>query len=395
MRYPQENFFGRTVISGIFAVVMCLTMIEGQMSAQVRSGDPKVGRQPEWSSTWNGPFTCEAVNASTASDVGHITTNNEMRLNYTPPSTSDNFTYTAASGTKPRVLVGTPDGANSITTDNNNNNTSLNWTSTKAIAAVLVGGSSGNRLYWMPEGMAFGNQFSGTDFRNPSGSTITKVAFCYHEPATVTIIKQAQTESGMSTVYFPFLSTNLGTANFSLVDGNSNGPDRRVYSNLYKFAKWGNYNLTVTEPLIQYWVLDSLSCVETDTILSPAQTQYATTVDFNARKATIKLEEGENVTCTYKNAPFNPTAAAGSISGRVTNSFGEGISGATITVANGASGISNVVRTNAAGYYSFNDLPVGDFYVLSVSHKNHSFAGESRTFSLLEDLVGLDFVANP
>ena len=395
MRNHKESIFGYKVTSSIFTFVICLVMMAGQTSAQIRNGDPKGGRQPEWTSTWTGPFTCEAVNASTATDVAHITTDNELRLNYTPPSASDSFTYTTASGSKPRVLVGTADTGNTMTTVNSSG-TSLNWTSTKAIGAVLVGGSSSNRLYWMPEGMALGTQFSGTGFQNPNGSTITKVAFCYHEPATVTIIKEVQSASGFSTVSFPFSSTNLGTStNMSLVDNNSIGPDRKITSNLYKFAKWGDYNITVTESLTQFWSLTSLSCVETDTILVPAQTQYATTVDFSARKATIRLEEGENVTCTYKNTSQNPTAAVGSISGRVTDSYGNGIAGARVMAVNGSLGLTNAVRSNSSGYYSFNDLPVAEFYLLTVEHKSYSFAESTRTFTLSEDLVGLDFTANP
>jgi Carboxypeptidase regulatory-like domain len=391
MRHP--SIFASEAALSIFTLLMCLLTIAGQTQAQVR-GD-KGGPQAEWTSTWNGPFTCEAVNASTAADLAHITTNNELRLNYTPPTTVDSFTYTAASGSKPRVLIGTADTGNSVTTDNSSDSTSLNWTSTKAIGAVLVGGSGGNRLYWMPEGMALGMQFSGTGFRNPSGSTITKVAFCYHEPATVTIIKEAQSPSGLSSVSFPFSTTNLGTSSFSLVDNNNIGPDRHVISNLYSFAKWGDYNITVTESLFQNWTLSSLTCVETDTITTPAQSQYATTVNLAARKATIKLEEGEKVTCTYKNTPLNPTSAMGSISGRVTDSYGLGISGATIRVVDASSGTSNAVRSNSSGFYSFDDLPLSEFYLVTVEHKRYSFADNVRTFTLIDDLVGLNFVANP
>jgi hypothetical protein len=201
--------------------------------------------------------------------------------------------------------------------------------------------------------------------------------------------------SGASTTSFPFTSTNLGTSGFSLVDNNSTGPDRRIVTNLYKFAKWSNYNLTVTESLISGWTLSDLSCVETDTITSPAQAQFATTVSFSNRRATIQLEEGENVTCTFRNSSLTPTASTGSISGRVTDSYGRGISGARITILNTSSGNSNVVFTNPFGYYAVNDLMVGDFYFASVSHKRYSFTDDSRAFTMNDDISNLDFVANP
>lgn len=372
-------------------------MIVGQTSAQVENGDKdSVVASPEWSSTWTGPFTCGAVNKSNAPDVAHITTNNELLLNYTPPDPADtSITFTAVGGTRPRTLVGTPDLGNGMTTNNNSSLNSLSWASTKAISAVLVGGSSGNRLYWMPEGAALGTQFSGSGFQNPNGSTITRVAFCYHEPATVTIIKEVLNANNAATTSFPFTSTNLGANNFSLVDNNSIGPDRRIILNLYKFAKWHDYNLTVTESLLPGWSLSDLNCVETDTITVPAQAQFATTVSFSNRRATIRLEEGERVTCTYKNLQIGPSASPGSISGRVINSFNSGVSKAKITVVNASSGATHVVFTNAFGYYTIPDLPVSEFYFVTVQHKRYSFADDTRTFTLNEDLVGLDFVASP
>ena len=141
----------------VFLLAVSFLIIAGRTQAQVSDTKQHSGPQPEWSTHWTGPFTSAAVNASTAADVAHITTDNELRLNYTPPSASDNFTYTAASGSKPRVLVGTADTGNTMTTDNSNSLNSLAWTSTKAIGAVLVGGTSGNRLYWMPEGCGAGH----------------------------------------------------------------------------------------------------------------------------------------------------------------------------------------------------------------------------------------------
>ena len=152
MKYSHGPKRHHRMAQSVFLLAVSFLIIAGRTQAQVSDTKQHSGPQPEWSTHWTGPFTCAAVNASTAADVAHITTDNELRLNYTPPSASDNFTYTAASGSKPRVLVGTADTGNTMTTDNSNSLNSLAWTSTKAIGAVLVGGTSGNRLYWMPEG---------------------------------------------------------------------------------------------------------------------------------------------------------------------------------------------------------------------------------------------------
>jgi hypothetical protein len=381
------------------AFVMVFMMIVGQAAAQtsdlskISQESDQIIMSPQWSTTWNGAFTCAAVRESNMTELSHITTDNELKLNYTPPSTSETFTFTASSGTRPRTLVGTPDTGNTMTTDNNSSKTSLSWTSTKAIAAVLVAGSSGTRIYWMPEGSTLGTQFSGSGFQNTNGSVITKVLFCYHEPATVTIIKQVNVTSGTTAITsFPFTSTNMGASNFSLIDNDQVGPDRLIKANLYKFSKWG-MNITVTESLIQNWTLSDLTCTETDTV--PDQDQFDTTVDFPNRKATIRLEEGEKVTCLYTNTQLAPTAAPASVSGRVTFDNGIGIRGAALTLVNVTTGETRTATTNNFGNYSFEDLPVQDFYVLTVSHRKYGFFNGTRSFTLFEDLLDMDFVQTP
>ena len=109
----------------------------------------------------------------------------------------------------------------------------------------------------------------------------------------------------------------------------------------------------------------------------------------------IPLVQGlSHVTFCYGLAA-NPSAAQASIGGRVVNSFGYGIRGARITVTNTGDGTTNMVLTNPFGYYAVADLPVGEFYFATVSHKRYAFADNTRTFTLDQDLGGLDFIANP
>ncbi|MEO8650014.1 MAG: carboxypeptidase-like regulatory domain-containing protein [Acidobacteriota bacterium] len=390
-----SKFFVFAILGLALFATSALGQGRGRTEVPIKGEGPVKGEtpdMPEWSSTWPGSFSCKAVNASTASDVAHITTDNELKLNYTPSSSPETVTYTSTGGSKPRVLIGTPDSGNTLMTDNNSSLNSLSWSSTKAIAAVLVGGSSSTRLYWMPEGAALGTQFSGSGFQNPNGSTITKVAFCYHEPATVTIIKEVLNSANKSTTLFPFTATNLGPTSFSLVDNNSVGPDRKIVTNLYKFAKWG-YTLTVTESITAGWPLADIECTETDTVTD--QTQYATTISIANRKATIKLEEGEKVVCTFRNGELGPSAGYASFSGRVLKSDGGPISGARVSVFNPATGVSNVAITSPFGFYEFDDLESGQYYILTVSHKRYEFSDNSRTFSLLDNTTNLDFIANP
>jgi hypothetical protein len=94
--------------------------------------------------------------------------------------------------------------------------------------------------------------------------------------------------------------------------------------------------------------------------------------------------------------PFTgPSAAPGSISGRVMTAAGRPISGATILIQNLSNGGSTYVTTNTFGYYGFKNLTLTDFYVMSVSHRRYTFEDSVRTFTLNADLVGMDFVSAP
>jgi len=86
--------------------------------------------------------------------------------------------------------------------------------------------------------------------------------------------------------------------------------------------------------------------------------------------------------------PLAPTAASASVSGRVINLGGQGISGARVSMQNQQGEVVWAI-TNAFGYYSFASVPVGETYLVAVVHKQYSF--DTRTITLSEDLTGLDF----
>lgn len=91
--------------------------------------------------------------------------------------------------------------------------------------------------------------------------------------------------------------------------------------------------------------------------------------------------------------PFTaPSAAPGTVSGRVLTSGGTGISNARVMVQNVGTGQVFYSTTNMFGRYGFKGLAVGDFYVMSVSHRRYVF-GEVRAFTLESDLTDYDFVS--
>lgn len=87
-----------------------------------------------------------------------------------------------------------------------------------------------------------------------------------------------------------------------------------------------------------------------------------------------------------------PTAANGSIAGRVTTSTGQGISNATLTVT-GSDIAPMTLRTNAFGYYNFENIPTGGTYIVTVSSKTYTFSTPTRTVVLEDSAAGIDFVS--
>jgi subtilisin-like proprotein convertase family protein len=100
------------------------------------------------------------------------------------------------------------------------------------------------------------------------------------------------------------------------------------------------------------------------------------------------FDTGEITSATLGIEVFAPTAANANITGKVVTPSGRGISRATVKLT--ATSNSQVYRaaTNIFGNFRLNEIPVGETYILSVEHKSYRF--ENRTFTLQEDLEGLE-----
>ena len=86
------------------------------------------------------------------------------------------------------------------------------------------------------------------------------------------------------------------------------------------------------------------------------------------------------------------TAAQASISGRVTGLEGRGIAGAKVILTD-SSGNSRSVVTNSFGMYSFEEVAVGETYVVTVAHKRYQFQNPTQVLSVSENISGLNFVS--
>ena len=69
---------------------------------------------------------------------------------------------------------------------------------------------------------------------------------------------------------------------------------------------------------------------------------------------------------------FGPTAANVSIAGMVSDGY-RGISRATVVLTD-SRGASVTARTNGFGYFSFDDVPAGEIYIVSIRTKLYRFA---------------------
>lgn len=206
------------------------------------------------------------------------------------------------------------------------------------------------------------------------------------ESATITIIKQVTTfdQTNGSNAAFGFSAAGPQVdPSFALSDQNVVGPDRYVRTAVTSFGQANS--VTVSEDQAFGWSLIDLDCVST------GGSQFVT--NFNAGSVSIVSQAGGSVTCTFVNGLAIPSAAGVSVSGRaVAADMQTGIGGAIVSLFDVQTGETRSLRTNQLGYYSFKDIEVGRFYVLSISHRRYSFGESTRAFSLTEQLSDVNFV---
>lgn len=93
--------------------------------------------------------------------------------------------------------------------------------------------------------------------------------------------------------------------------------------------------------------------------------------------------------------PLAPTAANASIGGRILTVDGAGIRNAIISLTNSSGGQSRIARSGSFGYYRFEDVPVGETYILTIRSKRFSFVPATRIITPLEELTDINFTALP
>ena len=86
-----------------------------------------------------------------------------------------------------------------------------------------------------------------------------------------------------------------------------------------------------------------------------------------------------------------PTAADGTISGRITTSDGTPVAGAVVRL-DGTHSRRSI--TNGNGYYRFDNVETNGFYVITPTRANYSFSPANRSFSQLGNRTEATFSAN-
>ncbi len=184
-----------------------------------------------------------------------------------------------------------------------------------------------------------------------TGETVT-CTFTNVARGSITIIKDANPNSAQD-----FAFTATGTGSFSLDDDADN-----TLSNSITIPSLVNGVYTFTEAAVDGWDLTGLTC-------SDGQSSVPSTVSLENRVATINLEPGENVTCTFTNTQ------RGSISGyKFEDADGDiastddlsAVLGWNIDLYSCLSGYVDCTKidsatTDASGFYSFSNL-VPDLY---------------------------------
>lgn len=91
-------------------------------------------------------------------------------------------------------------------------------------------------------------------------------------------------------------------------------------------------------------------------------------------------------------APLAPTAANAAVGGRVTTANGNGIRNAHVTLIAPSGSQQNAI-TGAFGYFLFEDIPVGETYIVAVFSKRFTFNQPTQVRAVLEDISDVNFIA--
>lgn len=89
-----------------------------------------------------------------------------------------------------------------------------------------------------------------------------------------------------------------------------------------------------------------------------------------------------------------PTAAYVQVGGQVTNAYGAGIAGATVSLTDSEGNVRNAI-TSPMGYYNFEEVLSGETYVIGAKRKGYVFPDSPRVITVEDTMTDVNFQASP
>lgn len=229
------------------------------------------------------------------------------------------------------------------------------------------------------QGFQNARMFISTTTTTPATLTGSNLTQPLDAVSVVQIIRETPTSPGVGTGS----RTNLLTATFSsaagfpTVSGNSGGNSATLS------AATPNNNVTFSSDFIGFGLT-----TQRDLALS-----FSSVISSYASGAGGFLQSFTAAgTGTFSSNPppsyFVPTAAPATVSGRVTNVFGNGIGRAVVTMTDGNGDIRQET-TNHFGRFTFSDVSVGETYIFDVQAKSYSFS--PQVINVDESIRNLEF----
>jgi hypothetical protein len=108
---------------------------------------------------------------------------------------------------------------------------------------------------------------------------------------------------------------------------------------------------------------------------------------------TVSTGGNFGVTGGFWQASFAPTAAQVSVGGRVLAANGMGIRNVRLTLTN-QSGVVQTAVTSAFGYFRFDEVAVGEIYILTVHSKRFIFSNGTQILAVTEEIGDVVFIAD-
>ena len=96
----------------------------------------------------------------------------------------------------------------------------------------------------------------------------------------------------------------------------------------------------------------------------------------------------------YEDKFWSAESGNASLTGRVLTESGAPIRGAMLTLYNASTLETRVYISSSLGYFTFRELPVNHFYILTVSRGKYYFPNNTLSFTMNEDLTEMNFVSS-